>query len=1058
MRRRKYRWRKILLWGFLFVASVLVGAIAFAYTYITDSETLAALIRDEAPRYLPDSRVNIERVLLRPLVGDVELRQTTVWQKIDGQDFLAAKIAWLQIRSDFKSLLWGKPAIREVIVAHPQLRIKRRKDGSWNLQGLLADPFPQTNLPKPVVTISGGTIELDDGPKPGPILRDVSVRVEPLPDGSYHFEGDARGVAFERLALAGTYDPRAGVLVLTKGDLSGLTLSDALRSRLPKAAKDSLEKLGLDQGEVDISVARLVRDPKANPPLTYEVGVVLREGVWRCPDMPFPLAGVAMAATITPATIRIDHASGHDGKTEVRLRPSCLSAVDPAHGPMDLDLQVEHLDLDERLKAKTPVRLFDLWEKFSPPDRKNLGQVNASVRVTRARTGEDLRYVTDVDVQDVAIQHYLFKYPLEHVHGKLTYKDRKIAVNLRTFVAGQPLTGIGTIENPGPNAVVYLTFKAGAMPVDSVLLNALPPEASQVVKSFQPKGSVRGTTVLTRTPVPGDTKGKVRVDSDLYLNDGCSIAWKGLPYPVRDLTGHLSLHPDRWVFTDMKGRNNSAEIAASGKVLQISPGKLAVDLHLQAEKLPFDSQLRDSLPVEWSRSWGVLNPLGSARVDAHIVLAPDRPGDYKFTITPEPNTRVQLRLTPAPGTEISTKEGVIALPSMDGVSGKFLFDNGVVTMNDVAFTFRQAPVHFGSGQVRLQNNGAFTLSVNDLEVKGLRMEHELRKIMPPVMSQFAYRLNDGMFSGFGNMTIGWTGVLNDAAVCSWDHARVVFNDNHIATGLPIEHIQGQISDISGKFDGRKLTVDGIVDLESVKIQDQHLTKVSSPLHVGEGRAALTDLAADLLGGKLYGKAEVTLDATPHYTASFKVVEAKLEEYAKTIEGHQEYAGTLNASVEVEGLGQDLKTLHGKGNAQVIDGDFGKLPLFLKLIEGLPLKRRRHMGFDAANVSFTMDNGQANLDPITITSDSINLHGSGTVSHLGSLNLQFTPTFGRDERSLIRAANSAIRPVEGQLMVIHVGGNTSLPKIQPTFLPFVTHGVGEVFRKISDRRGKRDERR
>ncbi len=1057
MRRRKFRLRKFLLWGVVFVASVMAGAIGFAYTYITDSETLAALIRDEAPRYLPHARVQVERVMLRPLVGDVELSQTTVWQKIDGKDFLAAKIAWIQIRSDFRSLLWGKPAVREVLVAHPLLRIKRRNDGTWNLQGLLADPFPQTNLPKPVVTISKGTIELDDGPKAGPILRDVSLRIEPQSDGSYHFDGDARGVAFERLALAGTFDPKTGVLVLNRGDLAGLTITEALRSRLPKAAKDAFDKLGLEQGEVDIAINRLVRDPKANPPLSYEVGLNLRSGLWKCPELPFPLAGFSAAATITPTTIQIDHADGHDGQTIVRLNESWLSMSDPALGPMDLNLQVEHLDLDERLKEKTPPKLANLWTDFSPPGRKNLGQVDATVRATRARTGDEIVYVTDVDVQDVAIEYRHFKYPLEHIRGKVHYQDKKVTVKVETFfVAGQLLKAEGTIDNPGPNAVVHMVFNAGRMPMDDVLFDALPPEAKKVVKDFNPRGSVRGRAVLTRTPVPGDPKGKVCVDSEMDLNDGCSIAWKGLPYPVRDLTGHLSLHPDRWVFSEMKGRNNNASLAARGEVHQVSPGKLAVDLTLQAKKLPFDQQLRESLPEEWARSWGVLNPLGSATVDAHIVLAPNRPGDYKFTIVPEANTRVQLRLTPAPGTETLVKGRVIELPSMDAVTGKFFFDNGVVAMNDVAFTFRQSPVHFVTGQVRLQNNGAFTLSVNDLEVKGLRLEHELRKIMPPVMALFARRLNDGMFSAFGNMTIGWTGVADEAAVCSWDHGRVMFLNNNISTGLPIEHIQGEIHDIKGQFDGRDLAVDGIVDLASVKVQDQHLTNVTSPLHVGEGRASLSNLAADTLGGKLYGQGSVTLDATPHYQATLKVVGAKLEEFAKTVEGHQEYSGTLDARVEVEGLGQDLKTLHGTGDAHVVDGDFGKLPIFLKLIEGLPLKRRRHAGFDAADVSFTIDNGQAMLNLIKITSDTINLQGSGTVSHLGALNLQFTPLFGRDERSLVQGANLAIRQIESQLLTIHVGGNVGLPKFQPTFLPGLTQGAGDAFRKLSDRR--REERK
>ncbi len=1056
MRRRRVR--KVLVWGFLFVASVLAGAIGFAYTYITDSDTLAALIRDEAPRYLPGTRLQVDRVLLRPLVGDVELRGTTLWQRIDGANVAAVSIPWLQIRSDFRSLLWGKIATREVVVAQPVLRLRRRADGTWNLQGLLADPWPKTNLPKPTVTVSKGEIVLTDGPKPGPILSDVWLKVEPLGDGSYKFEGSGRGVVFERMALAGTFQPKTGRLVLSQGDLTAVTISDALKGRMPSAAREAMEKAGLERGEVDFSLRHLTRDPGAAVPLDYEVDITLRDGAWKCPKLPFPLAGVSATATVTPGRVKIEKGEGNDGKTVVRMGPSWLSADDVAGGPMDLDLRVEHLDLDERLKATTPAKLLKLWDDFSPPGRKNLGQVDASARVTRGRAGDEAKYALDVDVRDVAITYFQFKYPLEHVRGKLICKDKKILVkNFSTLsVGGRPLTCDGTIDDPGPNAVVKLVFHSDAMPVDETLLAALPPEASKVVREFRPEGSVRGDAVVTRVPSPGgDPRGKVRVDAELDMNEGCSIRWKGLPYPIRNLAGHLTLHPDQWIFKGMKGANNHAKIAGEGEVRQVTPGKFAVDLTLSGADLPFDRQLRESLPREWEKTWGVLNPVGSARVDARIVLGPGKPDDYKFTITPDPDTYVHLRLVPAPGTEVLSRsgDGTVVLPKMEGVTGTFKFDNGVVTMTDVDFTFRQAPVHLASGQVTLRNDGSFNLVANDLAIRGLRLESELRKIMPPVMAQFARKLDDGKtFFAHGNMAIGWSGGVNDPAVCSWDHARVVFNDNAIAAGIPIEHIQGEVRDVEGRFDGRALALKGVVDLESVDIRGQHLTHLSTPLTVGRDKASLTSVAADFLGGKLYGDVSVTLDATPRYEATVKIDGARLEDYARTVVGHQDYKGEVYARGTITGLGQDLKTIQGEGEVHVMRGDFSKLPIYVKLINPLnTILRPKRGGFDAADMTFTIANGQALLEPIKLTSDTLSLEGSGTVNRLGSLDVQFKAVLGRDESGLLRGLNDALRLVEGQIYVIHVGGTAALPKITLGPLPGVTRGAGAVFRKLGDRR-------
>ena len=113
-----------------------------AYSYATDSATLAAAIRREAPKYLPKSRVTVERARVRPLVGEVSLANLLVWQTIDNREFLAIRGPWVYIRNDFSEVWHGRFVPREVIVAQPKLRLARRKDGSWNLQGLLADPWP----------------------------------------------------------------------------------------------------------------------------------------------------------------------------------------------------------------------------------------------------------------------------------------------------------------------------------------------------------------------------------------------------------------------------------------------------------------------------------------------------------------------------------------------------------------------------------------------------------------------------------------------------------------------------------------------------------------------------------------------------------------------------------------------------------------------------------------------------------------------------------------------------------------------------------------------------
>ena len=141
--------RKVLLWTLALLVAVVVGGVWFAYAYATDSRTLAALIQSQAPRYLPGTHLDLGRVRVRPFAGEVNLNHVSVRQTIDGANFQAIRIPWLRIRHDARAMLKGKFVPREVVVTHPTLRLCRRQDGTWNLQGLLAHPWPGPKLATP---------------------------------------------------------------------------------------------------------------------------------------------------------------------------------------------------------------------------------------------------------------------------------------------------------------------------------------------------------------------------------------------------------------------------------------------------------------------------------------------------------------------------------------------------------------------------------------------------------------------------------------------------------------------------------------------------------------------------------------------------------------------------------------------------------------------------------------------------------------------------------------------------------------------------------------------
>ena len=1049
--RVRRRLHKIVFWGSFLTLTILAGGLCLAYVYVTDGTTLATLIEAEVPRYLPGSRLTLGRAKNRLYWGEINLTHLSLMQTIDRKPFQAVRIPWLRVRHEARAMLQGKFVIREVMVAQPVLRLRHREDGTWNLQGMFADPWPGPAMQSPPIVIQNGTVELAESDSGNvAILRDVSLKLESAGPKVLRFDGTAKGDAFDRLHLQGTVDLATGRVTLA-GNLDHLALSETLRERLPAELRPKVKQLGLT-GEVDLQVGPVIYDPAATPRIRYQAAAQLRSGFWTCPRLPFPINDLSASLAVRDGVLSIERAEGYNGNTVVRVPQGTVVLGDPERTPLDLRIDIIDLELDQRLRDWTPKEHKELWEVFKPSGRVSLG-----VRIVREREGGPPGYGVGIDCRDVAMVYKFFKYPLDHVRGRITWQGQKVTLDLQTLVGGKPLRASGTIENPGDLAHVALDFEGEALPIDETLFDALPPDICKVVKDFQPTGSVGGHAHVDRMPPVRDTdpdEGIVKIDAELNLNKGCTMKWVGLPYPVSNLTGQLELHPDNWVFKNMRGSNGQAVIMGSGKVEQLAPDQLKVDLRLKGESLPFDKQLYDALAPQraWQKTWDTIAPYGSCDVDATIRLAPRQPNYYHLEIDPGAITGIKPRFNRLARPKIDPG-GMIEM-RMEDIKGRFIFDNGIVKMIDVGFRFHDAPVKFAHGTVKVEDSGRFALEVSDLRAQDFRLDSRLRDKMPPVMADFARRLDEGKtFRVNGNLKLSWSGKPDELPRCEWDHALVVFNDNTIQAGLPLEHMQGQLDNVWGQSDGTNLEAHGALRLDSVSLLGQQITQLESPLHVKDGLAALSDIHGHLLGGEFFGGFQVSLDRTPRYNATLELRGANLQSYARSLAGRQRFRGQVSGKLNLNGLGNDLRSLQGEGEAHITQGDLGQLPGFLALLKALSLSPLTKTAFDTADVAFRIDNGKTLLDPIRFTGDVISFQGGGTLDVQGDLDLRLRVLLGRDRFHMLLVSD-ALREASGQFLVVQVRGTPAFPK--PTVVPFPL--ATDTFSTIGSRRAaQRNER-
>lgn len=919
------------------------------------------------------------------------------------------------------------------------------------------------------------------------VLRDVELTIEPTSSSQVvKFSGSAQGTWAERLQIQGTANLETGTVELG-GSIIGLDAGPRMISELRPEFSADWQKLGLDdvQCNLYLETATLQLSKGQVKPASYRLRADVLRGRLQRPELPFPLSDIRGTLVVKDDQLLIERAEAVHGKTILRAMGKS-GAMNWRTDPLDITLSAINLPIDQRLQRVTPPQWQNFWVEYLPR-----GELNLAIRMVRNRPGGEIGFGVNADCRDVAICYEFFPYPLEHIWGQITWSGDTIRLGnpdkpplesgLRTLLGNRPAAITGTIRKPGPRAEVDLRFEAENMSVDETLLNALPPDTRRVVDAFQPAGEVRARAHITRQPPtkPGEPPiGKVEVHTTIDLVDRCSIRWAGMPYPISNLKGTLQLHPDYWVFENITGTNGTARISGKGRVERIGPRKtpqapfprrrsqappaeaseirlheiaqqrnqgqpaatvpanpspLRTHIELHADQLPFDEQLRQSLPNVWKTTWATINPIGSAHVDVLIDLDPSAQVDNRvITIRPEAETRLNLVIQRR-GTDDNPRPRPLELP-LDHVEGNFISTNGKVAMNDVHFLFRNSQVSMQQGQVVLEKDGKFDLWAKSLEARELRLDAGLRQKMPPVMAHFARRLDDGRAITFRtDMRLGWSGNAAEPAWCRWQNGIVVLNGNSFDAGWMLHNLQGQIENISGVYDGSDFACDGVLALDNLTLKGFPIQHVSAPIHVEKGLVELPSMQSVILGGHAYGSMNVQIAQEPQYQASVKLVGVDLAQYARTVPGPQNIKGRVSGQIDLEGRGTDTRNLKGAGSAEITQGDLGELPDFLRFVKALNLSPTTKTAFDSAQVGFQIDHGVTNFNPIKFQGDAFSLDGNGEMSPRGDLDVRLKVIYGRD-RFKLPVLSDAIKEATGQLLQVRIAGTPSFPEFHLDVLP------------------------
>ena len=187
----------------------------------------------------------------------------------------------------------------------------------------------------------------------------------------------------------------------------------------------------------------------------------------------------------------------------------------------------------------------------------------------------------------------------------------------------------------------------------------------------------------------------------------------------------------------------------------------------------------------------------------------------------------------------------------------------------------------------------------------------------------------------------------------------------------------------------KFTVDvdapGGMDYTFLK-HELHSPQLAAKLSFTSAGMKIDDLTASLLGGKLLLGSAGDFAATRRsrgHTVTMRLENVDFQGLTKLYFDYDNAKGRLNGAYSFTGKGDDARTMQGRGNIAVTDGDVFAIP-FLGPLSGMLNSIVNGMGSDVARkatAEFTVGNGVARTDDLVIEASSFSMFGNGTLGFL-----------------------------------------------------------------------------
>jgi hypothetical protein len=270
----------------------------------------------------------------------------------------------------------------------------------------------------------------------------------------------------------------------------------------------------------------------------------------------------------------------------------------------------------------------------------------------------------------------------------------------------------------------------------------------------------------------------------------------------------------------------------------------------------------------------------------------------------------------------------------------------------------------------------------------------------------------------------------------------------------------------GTWDGKRVMMDGLIDLDSTHIWDHQFTQVRGPFRLVDTRLTVgtpeafrprsqtfepasipreNRLTARAIGGMITLDADVKLETETSYRVKMTMNGGRLDEYAKRyLPGVTSLSGMMTGEIVLQGKGSSSDRVTGGGWLQISPAALYELPVMLQIFNLLSFVPGEKSAFTYALLNFNIGNEKFHFDKIFLVGNTISFFGKGTATFDGDLNLRFASELPPSRTFSIPFVSHVVRGATRNWVGIFVTGKVNSPKAESRPIPQLDEALKKIF--------------